>query len=349
MLNGYAAVAVDADVVVIEGSDFTEASLAVELDLNIDAASHLGSPVLLVVGGRRRSAEQVLDAVHQGLGMLTERGCVLLGVICNRVAPDLVDAIRAGIAEAAGGLPAAVLPEVPMLAAPTIAEVAARLDAEHLVRPGGVGAAAPREVTRVIVGAMGLPLFLERFREGDLLITPGDRADLVAGTLAAHLSGSYPRVAGLVLTGGIVDPAVRRLVAGLGDAGVPVLAVGTDTYETVSAVGSVRGAIGPTSERKIATAIRQFEDHVDHDLLRERLEVARPTRTTPLMFEQALLERARADRRHIVLPEGNDDRVLAAAEQLLLRGVADLTVLGRPDEVAARAAALGLGAARGAR
>jgi phosphate acetyltransferase len=146
-----------------------------------------------------------------------------------------------------------------------------------------------------------------------------------------------------VLTGGIVDPAVRRLVAGLGDAGVPVLAVGTDTYETVSAVGSVRGAIGPTSERKIATAIRQFEDHVDHDLLRERLEVARPTRTTPLMFEQALLERARADRRHIVLPEGNDDRVLAAAEQLLLRGVADLTVLGRPAEVAARAAALGLG------
>ena len=122
--------------VVIEGSDFTEASLAVELDLNIDAASHLGSPVLLVVGGRRRTAEQVLDAVHQGLGMLTERGCVLLGVICNRVAPDLVDAIRAGIAEAAGGLPAAVLPEVPLLAAPTIAEVAARLDAEHLARPG---------------------------------------------------------------------------------------------------------------------------------------------------------------------------------------------------------------------
>ena len=343
VLNGYAALAAEADVVVIEGSDFTEASLAVELDLNIDAASHLGSPVLLVVGGRRRSVEQVLDAVHQGLGMLTERGCVLLGVICNRVAPDLADAIRAGVAEAAGGLPAAVMPEVPLLAAPTIAEVAARLDAEHLARPVGVAAATPREVTRVTVGAMGLPLFLERFHEGDLVITPGDRADIVAGTLAAHLSGSYPAVAGLVLTGGVVDPAVRRLVAGLGDAGVPVLAVGIDTYETVSAVGSVRGAIGPASERKIATAIRQFEDHVDHDLLRERLEVARPTRTTPLMFEQVLLERARADRRHIVLPEGNDDRVLAAAEQLLLRGVADLTVLGNPDEVMARAAALGLG------
>ncbi len=146
-----------------------------------------------------------------------------------------------------------------------------------------------------------------------------------------------------MLTGGIVDDSVRRLVAGLGDAGVPVLAVQSDTYETVSTVGSVRGAIGPNSERKIATAIRQFEDHVDHQLLRERLAVARPTRVTPLMFEQTLLERARTDRRHIVLPEGRDDRILAAAEQLLLRGVADLTVLGDPDEVRARATALGLG------
>jgi phosphate acetyltransferase len=343
ILNGYGALAADADVVVIEGSDFTDASMAVELDLNIDAASHLGSPVLLVVGGRRRTAEQVLDAAHQGLGLLTERGCVVLGVVGNRVAPELVGAVRAGIAEAAGGRPAAVLPEVPLLAAPTVAEVAARLDAEHLARPVGVAAATPREVTRVIVGAMGLPLFLERFHDGDLVITPGDRADIVAGTLAAHLSGSYPSVAGLVLTGGIVDPSVRRLVAGLGDAGVPVLAVGTDTYETVATVGSVRGAIGPASERKIATAIRQFEDNVDHELLRERLEVTRPTRVTPLMFEQMLLERARADRRHIVLPEGNDDRVLAAAEQLLLRGVADLTLLGHPEEVAGRAAALGLG------
>jgi phosphate acetyltransferase len=339
VLDGYAALAADADVVVIEGSDFTEASLAVALDLNVDAASHLGSPVLLVVGGRRRTVEQVLDAVRQGLGLLAERGCVLLGVVCNRVPPELADQVRAGIGEAAGGLPAAVLPEVPLLAAPTVAEVAARLDAEHLARPE---TATPREVSRVVVGAMGLPLFLDRMHEGDLVITPGDRADIVAGTLAAHLSGSHPAVAGLVLTGGIVDPSVRRLVAGLGDVGVPVVAVDTDTYETVAAVGGVRGAIGPASERKIATAIRCFEDHVDHELLRERLEVTRPTRVTPLMFEQVLLERARTDRRHIVLPEGTDDRVLAAAEQLLLRGVADLTVLGREDEIRARATALSL-------
>jgi phosphate acetyltransferase len=194
----------------------------------------------------------------------------------------------------------------------------------------------------VVVGAMGLPAFLERIADGDLVITPGDRADIVAGLLAAQASGSYPAVAGLLLSGGLVVEPVRRLAAGFADAGIAVLAVDSDTYETAAAVRGVRGAIGADSERKIATAIALFEDNVDHERLRERLDVARPTRVTPLMFEQRLLERARADRRHIVLPESGDDRILRATEQLLLRGVADITLLGREDEVRARAAALGV-------
>ena len=350
ILDGYATVASGADVVVVEGSDFTEASLGLELALNLEAANHLGCPVLLVVGGGARSAEQVLDAVHQDLGVLVERGCTVLGVICNRVRTNAVDGVRAGLSDVAAHLPAAVLPETPLLAAPTMAEVADRLRAEPLIAPQAtatlthpVGPAlpGPREVSRVVVGAMGLPAFLERFAEGDLVITPGDRADIVAGTLAAQLS-SFPAVSGLVLTGGFVDAPVRRLVDGLGAIGVPVVAVATDTYETVSAVLRVRGAIGPESERKIAMAVRLFEDNVDYGLLRERITVTRPTRMTPLMFEHTLIERARADLQHIVLPEGRDDRVLQAAEQLLLRRVVDLTVLGREDEIRARATVLGL-------
>jgi phosphate acetyltransferase len=351
ILDGYATVASGADVVVVEGSDFTEASLGLELALNLEAANHLGCPVLLVVGGVARSAPQVLDAVRQDLGVLVERGCTVLGVVCNRVRRNAVDGVRAGLPDVAAQLPAAVIPEVPLLAAPTVAEVANRLGAELLIPPQATAALAhpagpvlpgPREVSRVVVGAMGLPAFLERFAEGDLVITPGDRADIVAGTLAAQLSGTFPAVAGLVLTGGFVHAAVRRLVEGLGAAGVPVIAAATDTYETVSAVLRVRGAIGPESERKIAKAVWLFEDNVDYELLRERITVTRPTRVTPLMFEHALIERARADRKHVVLPEGRDDRVLEAAEQLLRRGVVDLTLLGREDEVRARVAALGL-------
>jgi phosphate acetyltransferase len=104
----------------------------------------------------------------------------------------------------------------------------------------------------------------------------------------------------------------------------------------------VRGAISAQSTSKIAAAIGLFEEHVDTAALVERIDLTRPTRMTPLMFEHAIIERAKADRRHIVLPEGNDDRILRAADQLLLRGVADLTVLGVERDIRARAAALGL-------
>ena len=334
------------DVVVIEGSDFTGASLAVELALNVDAANHLGAPVLLVCNGARRSAEQVLDVVGQGIGTLRERGCTLIGVIANRTDPAVLDAVRAGLPAVVGDLPGAAVPELPMLAAPTVTEVARALGARYLQpsgdHDGATEGGASREVGRLIVGAMGLEHFLERIRDGDLVITPGDRVDLIAGSLAAHLSGTYPAVAGLVLTGGDVPAAVTRLVDGYGDAGIPVVAVDGDTYTVTRAVTGVRGAITARSSGKIAAAIGLFEDNVDATALVERIDLARPTRMTPLMFEHALIERARADRRHIVLPEGGDDRVLLAAEQLLRRSVVDLTVLGAERDVRTRAGALGL-------
>jgi phosphate acetyltransferase len=193
---------------------------------------------------------------------------------------------------------------------------------------------------------MSLPSFLERVDQDDLLITPGDRADLIAGCLAAHLSGTYPSIAGLLLTGGLVSEPIRRLIDGFGDAGVPVIEVEADTYETVTAVGAIRGAISAGSPGKVAAALRLFDDHVDSGALLRRMEVSRPARITPLMFEHDLAERARSARRHIVLPEGEDDRILLAAEHLRGRGgsaaIVELTLLGSPTRIQARAAALGL-------
>jgi len=332
------------DLLLVEGSDFSEASRALEFDFNADAANHLGCPVLLVVRGSGRSVEQVLEVVQLAHGSLTGRGCTILATVCNRVAPALTEELRVRVHEVVGDEPAYVLPEVPGLAAPTVAEVAKALAARFL-RPAG-GAEEPssrREVARVIVGAMSLPHFLDHIGDGDLIITPGDRADLIVGSLASRFSGTYPNVAGLVLTGGLVpEPSVLKLIEGLGGSQVPVLAVGADTYQTAATVAGVRGVLTPDSERKIAAALGVFAEHVDRQALLGRIEVTRTERVTPLMFEQRLAERARADRRHIVLPEGGDDRILRAAEQVLLRGMADLTVLGDPDTVKDRAAALGL-------
>jgi phosphate acetyltransferase len=332
------------DLLLVEGSDFTEASRALELEFNADAANHLGCPVLLVLRGRGRSVEQLLELVHLAHGSLTGRGCTILATICNRVDPPLVEELRERVQEAVGGEPAYVLPEVPELAAPTVAEVAEALAARFLRPPQGTEEPSTRrEVGRVIVGAMSLPHFLEHIGDGDLIITPGDRADLIVGSLASRFSGTYPNIAGLVLTGGLQpEPSVLRLIDGLGGSRLPVLAVGADTYRTAATVAGVRGVLTPDSDRKVAAALGVFAEHVDRRALLGRIEVTRTERVTPLMFEQRLVERARADRRHIVLPEGGDDRILQAAEQVLLTGIADLTVLGDPDAVKDRAATLGL-------
>jgi phosphate acetyltransferase len=332
------------DLVLVEGGDLPGASRALELDFNAELANHLGCLVLLVVRGSRRSAGEVLDAARLAHGSLVSRGCTILATICNRVDPSVAEEVRRRLPEAVGGEPAYVLPEVPALDAPTVAEVAQALSA-RFVRPlDGVDAASTRrEVRNVIVGAMNLPNFLGHLHDGDVVITPGDRADLIVGVLASRLSGTYPNVAGLVLTGGLdPEPAILRLVDGLGAASVPVLSVGTDTYSTAATVGAVRGALRADNELKIARALALFEEHVDVAALERRVAVAPSTRVTPLQFEQELTERAKADRKHIVLPEGGDDRILQAAGQLLGRGVVDLIVLGDETAVHGRAAALGL-------
>jgi phosphate acetyltransferase len=197
-----------------------------------------------------------------------------------------------------------------------------------------------REVRDVRVAAMSVEHFIEDLTDGTFVIVPGDRPDILIACITSTLSSAFPGVSGIVLTGGYeLNPAVRRL---LEVAPFPVLEVQSPAYPTAAAVESVRPAIAADDERKIATALGVFEAGVDTDELEERIALERPVRVTPKMFEYELVERAKSDKRHIVLPEGDDERVLRAADILLRRGVVDLTILGNPYEVAARTAALGL-------
>jgi phosphate acetyltransferase len=342
VLTGYRSLERDADAVVIDGSDFVQASRAVEADFNIDIANHLGAPMLLVVGGKGRDADHVLDAARLALATVIDRGCTVLGTVCNRVDPEILQDVRRQLPSLVGAGVAFAMPELSMLAAPTLAQVAAALDARYLQpAEGAASATAHREVSRVIIGAMGLPAFLERVGEDDLLITPGDRADLIAGCLAAHLSGAYPPIAGLLLTGGLVSEPILKLIAGFDDQ-IPVIEVDTDTYSTATAVSGLRGSISVHTTRKIASVLELFEEHGEVEQLVERMAVSRSDRVTPLMFEHDLIARARAAGRHIVLPEGSDDRILQAAEQLLRGGVVQLTILGSPEAITKRATTLGL-------
>jgi phosphate acetyltransferase len=237
-------------------------------------------------------------------------------------------------------VPIFALPEHPLLAKPTVGEIADNLGA---TRWSGDQESFTREVEDFKIGAMGLPNFLDHLVEGTLVITPGDRSDIILGSLLADAASTYPRVSGLLLTGGLKPaPQVQRIIEGLRKSPVPVLTVEADTFIAGTQASQVRGRIRPENNRKIAVALAHMEKYIDAQKLYERIDLSRPARVTPIMFEHTLVEQAKSNRKHVVLPEGTEERILRAAEIVLLRGIADLTLLGNVKEIEQKVSMLGL-------
>jgi phosphate acetyltransferase len=307
----------------------------------MDIANNLGCLVIAVAKGQGRTVEEVVEAVNALSESLDKRHCDILALIVNRVAPGEVREAKARLgAPVTHNSPTFVVPEIGILGKPTVGEIAGELDAV-LIR--GDAESLHTGVAHYTVAAMELPHFLDYVEEDSLIITPGDRSDIILGSLLADASGTYPHIAGIILTGNLMPaPQVRRLIDGLVRSTVPVLSVSTDTFTTAMRVNAVKSTITPDNRRKVAAALGIMEASVDFSELGRRIAVRHSTRVTPLMFEYKLIQQARSDRRHIVLPEGTEERILRAAEILLLRDVADITFLGSPDEIRRKIKALGL-------
>ncbi len=324
------------DFVLCEGTDFTSATSALDYGLNADLANELGAPVLVVVKGG--TTEETVASVRAARNSLAHKGCTIFGVVVNRVPPERVEELSRTLGAQDGSEPVYVLPELPELAFPTVGEIADELGAEIL--SDSTEEALQRDVRDVRVAAMSVEHFIDDLVDGTLVVVPGDRPDILVASLASTVSPAIPTVAGVLVTGGYpLSETVRRL---LESAPFPVLNAEQPLHVAANVVQSVRPVIRAENERKIATALGVFESAVDTAELGQRIALERPPRMTPIMFEYELIERAKADRKHIVLPEGDDERVLRAAEILLRRGVVDLTILGDPKDVAARASAAGV-------
>jgi phosphate acetyltransferase len=326
------------DVILVVGSDYTDVATGTELSFNAKIAANLGSPVVLVVHGRERTPEQILAAAESAIAELRANHVHTVAVIANRVDHDAAEAIRRTLEELPEVVTAAI-PESPLLSAPTFRALAEAAEARLVL---GSQSWMDREALGVIVAAMSLPNVLDRLLADVAVIAPSDRTDLIPGLMLAHQSGTFPPLAGILLTGGYPLPdSIRRLSEGV-QQDLPIALTDLGTFTTAERLMRVRGPITKASSRKIETAHRAFAEQVDQAALLAAIDVSASDVRTPLMFEYQLMERARADRQRIVLPESEDDRILEAAAILLRRGVADLILLGEETKVRARASALGL-------
>ncbi|MEV7421706.1 phosphate acetyltransferase [Streptomyces sp. NPDC091212] len=330
-------VAREYEVVLVLGTDFADTQLPDELSLNARLANEFGASVIPVVGGKGQTAESVRAEARNAHRAYEVLGCDILAMVVNRVAAE----DRAAIAErltAQLPAPCYVVPDEPALAAPTVAQITQALGGTVLL---GDDSGLARNALDFVFGGAMLPNFLNALTPGCMVVTPGDRADLVVGALAAHSAGTPP-IAGVLLTlDERPDDSVLTLAARLAP-GTPVVSVPGRSFPTATELFGMEGKLNAATPRKAETALGLFERHVDTAGLLARLSVARSGRVTPMMFEHELLEQARAHRRRVVLPEGTEERVLRAADVLLRRDVCDLTLLGDVDVIRKKAADLGI-------
>ena len=337
IVDRYHHVADRCDAVLIVGSDYTDVATPSELSMNARIAANLGAPVVLAVKAKGRTPDEVAQVVDVCLDEVAAQHAHTAAVVANRCDPSQMTAVADALKRFEPQT--YVLPEEPLLVAPSVAELQHAVEGTLL---RGDPALLAREAMDVLVAGMTAEHVLERLTEGAAVVTPGDRSDVVLAVVSAHAAEGFPSLSCVILNGGLeLHPSIASLVSGLG-LRLPIITTRFGTFETASRVASARGRVTASSQRKIDTAIALMDTYVDTADLLARLAITIPSVVTPQMFTYRLLDRARSDRKRIVLPEGEDDRILKAAGRLLQRGVADLTILGEEPQIRARAAELGV-------
>lgn len=337
LVDRFLKVARDYEYVLVLGTDYASTSLPDELNLNARLANEFGAAVVPVVGGQNQAAESVRAEARNAYRAYHSLGCDVVAMIVNRVAPADRDIVAERLS-ARLPVPCYALPEEGSLSAPTVGQIVHTLGAEVLL---GDDSGLARDARNFVFGGAMMPTFLNALTEGCLVVAPGDRADLIIGALAAHSAGAPP-IAGVLLT---LDerpgPDILALAGRLAP-GTPVVSVPGGSFPTAEQLFAIEGKLSASAPRKSETALGLFERHVDTAELTNAISVARSSRVTPMMFEHELIERSRAGRRRVVLPEGTEERVLRAADVLLRRDVCDLTLLGEEDAIRKRAADLAI-------
>ena len=325
------------DYVLVEGTSFSGEGTAIELDFNVLIAKNLGIPVTIVGSGENKSIEELIDTLNLTYSTFRDKDVEVLAIIANKVNTDDKDLINIKLKNT---FPDSILkfeiPVVKGLDSPTFKEIIEELDGKLLFGEKNIN----NQVDSFSVGAMQLRNYLQHITEKGLVITPGDRADIILGALQANLSVNYPSISGIVLTGGIIpEDTIMKLIEGLSDI-VPIASVEEGTYLIANRIGAIKSKIYADNIKKIETSIQAFQKYVNLDELSEKLVTFEVDGITPRMFQYNLLKQARKERKHIVLPEGNDDRVLIAISRLQEMDVVDLTVIGSKKEIEKRAAEL---------
>ncbi|MEL7148814.1 MAG: phosphate acyltransferase, partial [Bacteroidota bacterium] len=329
------------DFILCEGSDFVSETSSFEFQLNVRIAKNLSSPVLILgKGGENRSISDMLRPLKLAIESFEQNDCEIIGTIVNRVqsasAHELLVAMQSELP--LKDVFHSVIPENQLLRSPTMREIKEHLNAELLYGEDQLD----NQVFKYSIAAMQAHHYLEKITEKSMIITPGDRGEIILSTITAHLSENYPQVAGLLLTTGLSpEPSIIKLLDGFSKL-IPVLVTEKSTFETAMALQNIHSYVKSDHHHKIEESLRIFDKFVSISALEDRISKVVSRGMTPRMFQFLLTQRAREVKKHIVLPEGEDERILRAADFLVNQQIVDITLLGDREKIVSEMGRLGL-------
>jgi phosphate acetyltransferase len=331
IISKYKALEQKFDFILCEGSDYLGESSAFEFNLNTEIVKNLGCPSLILGNAFHNSVEDAITPIEIAFDAYRARSCPVAGIIINKVDSDRVLELKTVLEQeySAHDCLLAVIPYLKKLDSPKVKDIVEQLKAEVLY-------GHPRLdnlVSGYVVAAMQMQHALGWFQEDSLVVTPGDRGDMIIGALQANQSSNYPHLAGLLLSTGFKpEPAIAKLLDGLPDL-PPILSVKTDTFTTATRLQEVYSTLKPTDYEKINLIIQLFNENIQIDTLEQQISQVQILGITPKMFTYNLVQQAKAQKRHIVLPEGKEPRILEAASVLLQQEIVDITLLGTTEEI----------------
>ena len=334
------------DFVLCIGTDFLGKDPVFEFELNAEISANLGCPVMLVTSGEDATARDISDSLQLVMESLEPYSLDVVATIINRsgLSQTELDELRKQLSQNGENALIYAVPNDPAIGRATMNDVKKGLRAEVLFGSSHMD----KLVGDYLVAAMHVDNFLNYIEKDQLIITPGDRTDILLAAIASRLSSATPDIAGVLLTGGLQPPeSVYRLVEGWSGSPLPILSTKNHTYRTIMALQEIYGLIEPGDTRKINTVLGLFEHYVNGKEIANRiLAEGKSNRMTPMMFEFELIERAKSDPQRIVLAEGEEERILRATDILLRREVAEIILLGNVETIRSKASALNLDIAR---
>ncbi len=332
----------DKDIVVIDGTDYSGMKAAFEFDINADIANNLNAGIILVEDGYGKSIDEIFSGVLTGKGSFDEQSCDFLGVIINKIETERFSEVDQALKKVFKKQKIDYLGTVPcdsILPNPRLYDIARSLDAEILFGKDYLSNIADE----TLIASMGFENALKYIHDGALIITGGDRNEILLGCITSLISPSCPNISGIVLTGGIVpNDNIMNLIGTLPDSPLPILSVKQNTIETVNKINSLVVHVSSDDFQKIDIAKSLVYRYVDYEKINNNLKLEKIRKRTPDIFKYEILERACSEKRRIVLPEGDDDRTLKAAVWTRERDIADIILLGDKDLIMKRVAALSL-------